>query len=543
MSLSKIIETSRIIVNYDYLSAKARNKELYESGDIRGTSEYVYDNQKEDANFIVNKFYNNKKLRVISCIKKTKVGANGLIIELSKNFTTHYDDTFCLHRDNIKILTGMSSVSWENDMKDIVPNCLKENIYHHGKLQKADDGNKIKELKNGLIIIDEIDVGDKKEQKLHNILKNLLDIKKIEENNIRFIFISATIHNELKELDKWGSIHETYKMTIPSNYIGHEDFLKYNIIKEFYPIKDDKNAEKWVKEDIIENYGTDYRVHIIRTEKKYIDIITNACIKYNIEFRNHTSDDKISYKDLEEIFKRKDKHIVIIIKGLFARADLIPNNWKIKIGTTHEKYVKDGIISTQIQGLPGRLTGYWKNIIENGHKTGPYRTSIIAINKYIEMYNNVSQIGIKSSGKLFMDPKNIKNLEIIEPIKTKTNERIPIIIDGLKETDIIFHTKEKKEKYKFITELLLTKIDIPIYKKLYNFIINPDVICCQITMPESVGSYKRHIIDTVNKNIANEPFSISVQLKYKEKNNWQVFIDNKEKRLCFIIWCINDEFI
>ena len=54
-------------------------------------------------------------------------------------------------------------------------------------------------------------------------------------------------------------------------------------------------------------------------------------------------------------------------------------------------------------------------------------------------------------------------------------------------------------------------------------------------------SYKKHITDVVNASITNTPYSVDLQEKYKDKINWQLFIDNREKRLCFVIWSINEE--
>jgi hypothetical protein len=70
---------------------------------------------------------------------------------------------------------------------------------------------KLQNIKNAIIINDEIDTGDKEDQKLHRLLEEsgILDMKYMEENNIRFIFVSATMRNELTELRKWG-INITY---------------------------------------------------------------------------------------------------------------------------------------------------------------------------------------------------------------------------------------------------------------------------------------------------------------------------------------------
>jgi len=534
-----ILDLNREIVLNDYQSATKKNKELFITGDVKASSEYIFPNQKEDATTICNKFYETP-IRVISIVKRTKVGMDGLMIEIAKNMTTHPDSNFVLHRNNILFLTGMSNVSWENDMKDKIPSCFKDNVYHHGKLQRLK--NRLQNIKNTIIIIDEIDSGDKEDQKLHLILKEsgILDIKYMEDNNIRFVFVSATMINELRELYKWGNKHYTHYMIIPDIYIGHKEFLERGIIQEYYPINDDKSAEKWIQEDILQNYGVDYRVHLIRTDEKNKDFIFNACIRNNIDFKNHTSNDRISNEELADIFDNPSKHVVIAVKGFYRRANLIPNEWKKKIGATHERYVKKYDTNVQAQGFPGRLSGYWKDVILNGHKTGPYRTSIDAINEYEEFYKNpFGKIKYNTTGskKLFVNPKHIQNLETITHIET-TNKRIPIIIDGLNENDIIFTTNKRKEKIEYVLSKLNNN---ETYTKLIKFINYSGVLCAQISQPNTDSSYKKHITDVVNASITNTPYSVDLVEKFKDKNNWQLFIDNREKRLCFVIWSINED--
>jgi hypothetical protein len=213
-------------------------------------------------------------------------------------------------------------------------------------------------------------------------------------------------------------------MTIPDIYIGHKEFLELGIIQEYYPINNDESAERWVQEDILQHYGLDYRVHIVRTDEKNKDFIFNACIRNNIDFKNHTSTVRITPEELTEIFNNISNHLVIAVKGFYRRANLIPNEWKMKIGATHEKYVKKYDTNVQIQGLSGRMTGYWKQEILNGHKTGPYRTSIAAINEYEEFYKNPygnTKYSTTGSKELFVAPKNIKHLETTVD---ENNERV-----------------------------------------------------------------------------------------------------------------------
>ena len=197
------IDLNREIVLNDYKSATKKNKESYINGDVKASSEYIFPNQIEDATIICNKFYETP-IRVISIVKRTKVGMDGLMIEIAKNMTTHPDNNYVLHRYKIFFITAMSNKSWEDDMKDKIPACFKENVHHHGKLQRLK--TKLRDIKNAIIINDEIDSGDKEEQKLHLILRDsgILDMKYMEEKNIRFVFVSATMINELRDLYKWG---------------------------------------------------------------------------------------------------------------------------------------------------------------------------------------------------------------------------------------------------------------------------------------------------------------------------------------------------
>jgi hypothetical protein len=384
------IEKRRELVIKHYDAAKSSNDYQFSKGNPSATEEYIFQNQMIDAGNIVNEFYRGDAL-VVSVQKKTKVGADGLMIEIAKLVTTHIDDEFAISFEDIRIITGMSNTGWETDMKDKSPMCFRENIFHHGKLSKSH----LKGLSNALIIIDEIDTGDKESQVLHRTLQDakLTDIEYIKRNRIRFVVISATMIREQFHLQQWGKYHKSFKMTIPNEYVGHSDFLKWGIIQESYPISEESDALRWVREDILENYEEDFRVHIIRLKgkgkNKNAEIIEAACFASGVVFKNHTADDRLSEKDKTELFEKPLKtHVVMGVKGFFRRANLIPNQWKLRIGATHELHTKSVDNNVQIQGLPGRMTGYWRSILESGHKTGPYRTCPTAVREYIDIYED-----------------------------------------------------------------------------------------------------------------------------------------------------------
>lgn len=527
-SSSDTISEDRESVLKDYDAAKAKNYRRFKKGDDKATAEYIFPNQIEDANNIVDMFYKNKR-RVISIQKKTKVGADGLMIEIAKLLTTHIDDSSIVNLDNVRILTGMSNVHWEQDMIDKAPNCFKDKIFHHGKLSKSE----LKNIRNGLFIIDEVDTGDKEYQVLHNTLTNagVLDVKHMEEHNNRFVFISATMIKEQYDLFRWGDLQEHYKMTIPASYFGHKDFLEKGIVKEFYSLSSIDKAEEWVQEDIINNYGTDYRVHIVRVTTKIVSVVQNACIRKGVAFRNHTSTDRLSTDEINEFFKEPlTNHIVLGVKGFFRRANLIPNRWKLRIGATHELYTKIVDNNVQIQGLTGRMTGYWREDIEGGHKTGPHRTSMKAVEEYENTYldpfgnNSYQTAGFKKKkGKVSAEPtmlssKHIPNLEAVDLPVVRQKGQTPIVIFNI--------TDEEKHKFDDTDAMLniLRKYNEDIYMKYRTY--HPH--CWRIDTPEKCAKWG---LNTLTKQNA---YSSETNITDKTKNILMIYLH--ESRLIISAW-------
>lgn len=539
-SLNRIAAARRESVIQSYNSAIAENHLRFLEGDDKATAEYIFPNQIEDANNIVDKFYKHKR-RVISIQKKTKVGADGLMIEIVKLLTTHIDDKFVVNPANVRIITGMSNAGWEKDMIDKAPSCFKDKIFHHGKLSRSD----LTDLRNGLIIIDEIDTGDKEYQVLHTTLKEagVLDVEHMNTHNNRFVFISATMIKELYDLYPWGELHELYKMTIPASYIGHKDFLDKKIVKEFYTLNTKENAEKWVQEDILNHYGTDYRVHLVRVNAKTVDVVQNACIRKGVTFRNHTSTDRLSKDEIKEFFKEPlTQHIVVGVKGFFRRANLIPNRWKLRIGATHELYTKKVDNNVQIQGLTGRMTGYWRDVIEGGHKTGPHRTSIKSIEEYETTYNDpfgnnsYQTAGFKKTmGKVnvkqdtFMSSHNITNMTSVGlPIMDDPRMTVPVEIKLTIEEYDSFQNKGSVRNKIILNLIKSYRPDL--YKELVSMTPN------QISQPKTALSIKKNIHPMRDAVRAIKKTKTSINHSDNDKDVYNIWIDQECNTLYIERW-------
>jgi len=546
-SSTELMSARREEVLQSYRSAEVTNRRLYLEGDTNATEEYIFSNQREDANNIVDMFYQDRNRRVVSIQKKTKVGADGLMLEVAKLMATHIDDEFVINSKNIRILTGMSNVKWEKDMIQKAPSCFKDRIFHHGKLSKTEMSN----ISNALVCIDEVDNGDKEYQRLHTTLKEsgILDVRSMIENNNRFVFISATMIRELYDLYRWGDeLHKIYKMTIPPSYIGHKDFLEKGIIKEFYSLSSKESAEKWAREDILENYGDDFRIHIVRGNGKSHAHIQDACIRNGIDFRDHTSNDRIPETVLKNIFENKiQKHIVVCVKGLLRRANLIPNLWKLRIGATHELYTRKVDNSVQIQGFPGRMSGYWRDVIESGHKTGPHRTSVKAIEQYENIYNDpfgnnsYQSAGFKKYGvgKVVAEPtmltsKHIENLEARNLPSDEDSKTIPIVLNITPSEYASISKINKKWDFRKIASII-QKYRPEIIPKLER--IEQDGGRDQIVEPteKTYSIYIQEFVDAMNNNTPHNHTG-NITKKDKLKDTFQVYLDKLGHRIIISIY-------
>ena len=91
----------------------------------------------------------------------------------------------------------------------------------------------------------------------------------------------------------------------------------------------------------------------------------------------------------------------------------------MKIGACMERFTQKVDTNVQIQGL-GRMTGYWKHIIENGHKVGPIRTSIKAIQDYENFYNNPDNTYNCRPYNSFLNPNNVDGIDTSRMMVLKT---------------------------------------------------------------------------------------------------------------------------
>ena len=375
-------EARRASVRSSFESAKAANQTRYLEGDPHATAEYVWPNQIADADNIVNLLTTSGAV-LLGIAKEPQVGMTGLLHYIPYRLCTHENDDIVIAPKNVCILTGMSNLAWETDTKRDFPDCFQSQIFHHGKLQTALPILKRIAQEGGCVIIDEIQNGAKENQVLHQVLieSGLLNMTVLETKNVKIVTASATMIKHIHTASQWGGKATIYKMTIPANYMGFKTLKEKGVLRQWKNMGSLDSTREWFDE-IEAHYEGEFRVHLVRAGPKMIANIQQCVLERGFGLIEHTSKDRLTPEQNNMLFRDPlTRHWIILVKGLWRAANRIPTVYKLRIGSVHEQFVKKVDNDVQAQGLPGRMLGYPD--YPEGHKIGPYYTSLKAIDEYI----------------------------------------------------------------------------------------------------------------------------------------------------------------
>lgn len=375
-------EARRASVRSSFESAKAANHNRYLEGDAHATAQYVWPNQIADAENIVNLLTGSGAV-LLGIAKEPQVGMTGLLHYIPYLLCSHKNDDIVVAPKNVCILTGMSNLAWETDTKRDFPDCFQSQIFHHGKLREALPILKRIAQEGGCVIIDEIQNGAKENQVLHQVLiqSGLLNMSVLETKNVKIVTASATMIKHIHTASKWGGKATIYKMQIPDNYVGFKTLKANGFLRQWKNMNSLDATREWFDE-IEAHYTGEFRVHLVRAGPKMLANIQQCVLEHGFGVIEHTSKDRLTPEQNDILFREPlTRHWIILVKGLWRAANRIPTVYKLRIGAVHEQFVKKVDNDVQAQGLPGRMLGYPD--YPEGHKIGPYYTSLKAIDEYI----------------------------------------------------------------------------------------------------------------------------------------------------------------
>lgn len=365
----------------------------------------IHEIQEKVGKEILN-ILNNKKIVNTMVLMPTQSGKTGCMLSVIKQISE--DPYFLILKDHIYIITGLSSTEWKNQTKIRMPPSIQARVFHRDDLIKSTKLfiNEIKDKKNILIIIDELQVAAKKDQTIYKTFSDagLLDISILYENDIKILEYTATPDGTIYDLMRWGESSEKIIACPGEGYISSHDLLKNGRVKQYkdlcgYNKKTgdfDENVYTNIEEirDDIEEKYKDPRYHIIRIKGGiYQDITIGNFTEIFPDYEIKTYFQESEYDDINKILEEKPKkHTFIFIKEMLRCAKTLTKKY---VGILYDRYTtRRADDSTIIQGLIGRDTGY------NNNGDSMHYTNIESIEKYDKLFkSNFEDTSIKWNSK------------------------------------------------------------------------------------------------------------------------------------------------
>jgi len=233
----------------------------------------IYENQEMIAANVVTAFKNRKIINVM-VISKTQSGKTGSMCATIKQYLE--DSSNLIPIENIYIITGLSSCEWKEQTKERMPESIQKRVFHRSELPNT-FVDEIKDKKNILIIMDEIQVAAKKGQTIYLTFRNanLLNKNILYQNDIKILEYTATPDGTIYDLMKWKDASTKFLAMVGDKYISSFDLLQLGRVKQYKELcgfdKETQQIDTIVFENIeeikkdIDNFDTPH-YHIIRTK-------------------------------------------------------------------------------------------------------------------------------------------------------------------------------------------------------------------------------------------------------------------------------------
>ena len=453
----------------DNISINSANSEIF--NEVEEYDEF-YDNQINAANKIIELFNNGKYY--VQLQAQMQSGKTGTCL-----FTLF--KMMCDYNISGFILSGMSDIDikeqWVNKIEQHsedyiagkdrhlhkkftkLKNNLKNNIYFNSDLKKLTN---LEDLRNSILIIDEIHYGACEYSQLSNVFKilGIEDIllgktcSKLIEYNIKIISVSATravednMYNNLAQYPEiqnvWGRVY----MNPGDGYKGIIDYYNNNNIIPSVNFTEENKAKIT---EILMSYKSKKKYMIFRCHNKKLEYLENIFVNLKIPIIKYDQNNTDIFDETEPT-----EFSVVIIKGKYRLGKELNKKYICAVYETSEKTIND---DTLLQGLLGRVCGY--NIKETIDiyipKTKEGITNLVQtfalVNRdYAEIgLNNTKFVPKRKANKI--DPKHTDNLNIVsseddeEEDNSSYTYTIPTTIDygASNDEDYGFYNMNKKD--------------------------------------------------------------------------------------------------
>lgn len=316
------------------------------------------------------KIFLDRSMLTILALALTQSGKTGSMLGVIKHCLA--TPSLALPLSHIFIITGYSSVQWAEQTRDRFPAEMAGQIFHRNQFNSF--VKQVRDKKNVLIIIDEIQIAFGENQSVHNAFRQacIMDKEDLYKKDIKIVHFTATPRNT--EQFKTSSFSKIIFMMPPPGYISVFQLLETNRIRFYKELagmekeydyskvnwKDSKTAQP-VNPDVYKNikeigeYMDTPKYHIVRTGRTYSHDVT--ILNFMKVFPDCAFVSEMD-TDLDILLLKPLVHTFVFIKDKLRCAKTLH---KEHLGVLYDRKTRRSFMNTVIQGLAGRLTGYHTN--------------------------------------------------------------------------------------------------------------------------------------------------------------------------------------
>ena len=177
----------------------------------------------------ISKIFLDRSMLSILALALTQSGKTGSMLGVIKHCLA--TPSLALPISNIFIITGYSSVQWADQTRDRFPPEMTDQIFHRNQLTSF--VKRVRDKKNVLIIIDEVQIAFGEEQSIHNAFRQacIMDKEDLYKKDVKIVQFTATPRNT--EPFKSSPFSKIIFMMPPPGYISVFQLLETNRIR-FY---------------------------------------------------------------------------------------------------------------------------------------------------------------------------------------------------------------------------------------------------------------------------------------------------------------------
>lgn len=511
----------------------------------------VYDNQKEAACVCLTHFDTGKLL--VMLVAQPGTGKTGTVLEVLKLLTVHPDDESCVDAKNIHIISGMDDTEWTKQFRAKMLPSFRENIHHRSTLNRHKDD--LASITNGILITDECHVASEKNMTVSKVLRGaaLNDCNVVRSRHVRLFDISATPESVGWDIEAWGDKAAVVRLLPGPSYKGFQVMIDEDRIKQAPSFSNYDAVKQWFQFFQDRYKDSSKKFFPIRVQKlEWMGNIRKAIAEFGWSEIRHDSESRVL--DIDRVMSSPpDNHTIIFIKGFWRASKRLV---RTHVGGSYEYVPNTRNVTTASQGLIGR---FCDNFEYEGDEINPALRPVHfgdreSIEAYVQWFNegcdfrkvDYSSTRIKSFNghvKAKVSKIHASNMVNLDVVAVQNNnpdihKRVPVVT-GLPSAAFVERIKsmDTAKKIEFIRKCMVNTYASHESRSEFLSIIQNSP-CFQISCPgvDTTRSYKIHIEDVVSAFGEDRKYGLmDVKEEFKKKSCWQVYIDEKENRLC-ILW-------